>query len=160
MNKLVVYVDRQTAELMVNDVVLKTFKISTAKNGIGCQIGSYCTPDGALKVAEKIGDGHPVGAVFKFRRATGEVWSLDPDNPLCRSVDDLILTRILWLEGAEPKNANTRERLVYIHGTNHEDKLGTPVSVGCIRMSNADVLTVYDMLDIGSEVIVAPSGPA
>jgi hypothetical protein len=68
--------------------------------------------------------------------------------------DDLILSRILWLDGAEAANANTKERYIYIHGTNQEERIGTPASHGCVRMTNADVIDLFRRLRVGSEVVI------
>jgi L,D-transpeptidase YbiS len=154
MNRMVVRVATQTAELWDDDQLLGTYTISTATNGLGCVPKSYCTPPGRLRVAVKVGDDMPAGTVFKSRIPTGEVWTASPENPLSQSTDDLILTRILWLEGIEEANANTLSRTIYIHGTNQEHLLGKPASHGCIRMSNADVMEVYELLLEGSEVEV------
>lgn len=154
MRRLVVRVPSQTAELWDDDQLLETYTVSTAANGLGCVPKSYCTPPGKLRVAEKIGDDMPSGTVFRERVPTGEVWSKNPENPLSNSSEDLILTRILWLEGAEEENANTLSRTIYIHGTNQEHLLGKPASHGCIRFSNADVMEVYELLNEGSEVEV------
>ena len=90
-----------------------------------------------------IGDGEPLGTVFRSRLPTGE-------NGLGAPDEDLILTRILWLEGAEPHNANTRERYIYIHGTNHEALIGEPASHGCVRMRNADIVELFGMVAPGT----------
>ena len=68
--------------------------------------------------------------------------------------DDLIMSRILWLDGLERRNANTHDRYVYIHGTNHEDKIGTPDSHGCIRMRNDHVIELFDLVDEGTPVTI------
>ena len=151
MKKLIVKSDEQIAELWDENQFLKFYIISTATNGLGCENDSYCTPHGKLKVAVKIGDGHPVGAIFKSRIPTGEIWN---QQISISTNDDLVLTRVLWLEGAEDKNLNTLGRYVFLHETNHEDKLGRPVSHGCIRFSNSDILEIYDQLDVGAEVVV------
>jgi lipoprotein-anchoring transpeptidase ErfK/SrfK len=70
--------------------------------------------------------------------------------------DDLVMTRILWLDGLEPRNANTHDRYVYIHGTNHEDEIGTAASHGCIRMRNTDVLELFERVDAGTPVEIRP----
>jgi L,D-transpeptidase YbiS len=155
MKRLLVNIAKQSAELFENGRLLRTYVISTAKNGIGSDAGSCCTPNGVLKVAEKIGAGMAIGSVFRGRKPTGQIWSRDVENSLHTSTDDLILSRILWLEGAETHNATTFERFIYIHGTNHEDKLGTPLSAGCIRMRNVDILDLFEIIDIGTEVVVS-----
>jgi lipoprotein-anchoring transpeptidase ErfK/SrfK len=66
------------------------------------------------------------------------------------------MTRILWLDGLERRNANTHDRYVYIHGTNHEDEIGTPASHGCVRMKNADLLELFEQVKVGTPVEIAP----
>ena len=135
-------------ELSVRDAagaVLRRYPVSTSRFGVGTEPGSLRTPPGAFRVAEKFGGGEPLGAVFKSRRPTGE-------NGLGAADDDLVLTRILWLEGAEAANANTRGRYIYIHGTNHEARIGQPASHGCVRMRNADVAELYELIPVGSSV--------
>ena len=137
------------------DILLRQYPISTARNGAGELEGSFCTPRGAHRIAQKIGEGAPLFAVFKARVATGEIWTpqLEAEEP----GRDWILSRILWLDGLEPgKNqggdVDSHARYIYIHGTNEEDKIGTPVSHGCIRMRNADVAALYDLVAVDTRV--------
>lgn len=147
--RLVVSIANQTAELFdQNDNCLRTYCISTAARGAGCEEGSYCTPTGRFCIAEKIGADMPRGAIFKSREHTGEFWRGE------KREDDLILSRILWLDGLEPHNKNTHDRYIYLHGTNHEDKLGTPVSLGCIRFSNDDIIDLFNLLQKDDEVFI------
>jgi lipoprotein-anchoring transpeptidase ErfK/SrfK len=74
--------------------------------------------------------------------------------------DDLIMSRVLWLDGLEPENANTFDRYIYIHGTNHEESIGQPASHGCVRMRNADVAELFDLVEVGTEVVIAPNEPS
>ena len=122
------------------------FTISTSRFGTGDRWGSYATPLGAMEIADKIGDSAKEGTVFKQRQPTGEV--LRPNAP----GRDPIVTRILWLRGLEPKNANAFPRFIYIHGTPEERLLGTPVSWGCVRMRSKDVVKLFEMVDIGTRV--------
>jgi lipoprotein-anchoring transpeptidase ErfK/SrfK len=154
MKKILIKTKVQEAYLLEDGIQIRRFKISTAKNGLGCQEGSMCTPLGKHVIAEKIGEKHPMGAVFRSRVFTGEVWSPDIANPLSQSTDDLVLTRVLWLEGCEEHNLNTRGRYVYLHGTNQERLLGAPVSHGCIRLSNQDIVVLFDLVDVGTEVYI------
>ena len=105
------------------------------------------TPTGRFRVAEKIGDGMPVGTVFKNRRPAKVTKKLMRDA-------DLVMTRILWLDGLEPGNANTHERFIYIHGTNHEENLGEPASHGCIRMRSSDLLELYELVQVNTPVAI------
>lgn len=140
------------------DMLIREYPVSTATNGMGEQNGSYCTPRGRHRIAEKIGAGVPQNAAFKARVPTGEIWTpeLDAEFP----GRDWILTRILWLEGLEPgKNqgdgVDSHARYIYIHGTNEEHKLGTPASHGCIRMNNADIAALFDQVEVDTEVLIA-----
>jgi L,D-transpeptidase YbiS len=152
--KLVVDSEKQIALLYENDYVIRRYIVSTAADGLGCAPGSNCTPHGKLTVAEKIGYCLLEGAILRGQKATGEMWSSDPSNPLASSQEDLVLTRILWLDGKESHNANTLERYIYLHGTNQENLLGVPVSHGCIRVSNKDIVELVDFLQVGDEVEV------
>lgn len=140
------------------DMLIREYPVSTARNGLGEQCGSYCTPRGRHRIAEKIGAGQPLYAVFKARVPTGEIWSreLAEEKPGC----DWILTRVLWLEGMEEgKNkggtVDSHSRYIYIHGTNEEHLIGQPVSHGCIRMKNTDVVELFDLVEDGTEVLIS-----
>ena len=105
------------------------------------------TPIGRFRIAEKIGDGMPLGTVFKNRRRVKATKQPMRD-------EDLIMTRILWLDGLDPGNANTHERFIYIHGTNDEESLGKPASHGCIRMRSTDLLELYELVDVDTPVAI------
>ncbi len=125
------------------------YPVSTSGYGIGSAEGSLKTPIGRFRIAEKIGAGVPPGTVFRGRVPTGEIGTED-------APEDLVQTRILWLEGLEPHNANTYSRYIYIHGTNHESLIGTPTSHGCVRMRNHDVAALFDFVEEGDEVWIRP----
>ena len=125
----------------------RTFPISSSRFGIGTEEGSMKTPLGNFRIAEKIGHEALPGTVFTARVPLG------PDDPL-PDTEDFVTTRILWLDGLEEENANTRDRFIYIHGTKHEDKIGTPDSHGCIRMRNADVIELFDLVDETTQVVI------
>ena len=133
----------------------REFPVSTALNGAGETEGSFCTPRGRHRIAQKIGEGAPLFAVFRARVATGEIWT--PELDVQEPGRDWILSRILWLEGMEAgKNkgdpVDSHDRYIYIHGTNEEHKIGTPASHGCIRMRNADVAALCDLVEVGTPV--------
>lgn len=142
---LLVNVPRQVLELHENGRLLRQFPISTSRFGLGSEPGSFKTPLGRFAVSEKHGAGAPLGAHFVSRQFTGKIASPGGD-------EDLVLTRILWLEGLEPGNANTKDRYIYIHGTNLEHLIGTPASHGCVRMKNADIQELYDLIPEGTTV--------
>ena len=130
------------------------FTISTAANGLGCKEGSYCTPSGWHLILARIGESAEPGTVFHSRVPTGEVWGGDSRD------EDLILTRVLTLEGLERcvnqgPGQDSRDRYIYLHGTNQEHLLGQPVSHGCIRLSNFDVTELFDLVREGDALVVA-----
>jgi len=142
---LVVDVPRQEAGLLKGGVVTASWKVSTSRFGLGTEEGSFRTPIGRFRICEKIGDGVPLWSIFKSRIPTGAI-------ALPGGEEDLVLTRILWLEGLDPDNANTRGRYIYFHGTNREDLIGTPASHGCIRLRNGEMVDLFDRVEEGTPV--------
>ena len=152
LNVMEVSVPMQKMALYRQGELVKTYPVSTSKFGLGDEKGSYRTPPGKMEVAEKIGAGKPAGAVFKSRQWTGEV--IKPDAP----GRDPIVSRILWLKGLEPKNANAFSRCIYIHGTAAERDIGKAASYGCVRMKSKDVIDLHDRVGEGSKVFVVQKG--
>ncbi|RYD28761.1 MAG: L,D-transpeptidase [Verrucomicrobiaceae bacterium] len=146
--ELRVSVADQKMALYENGAPLRVYKVSTSKFGVGDSPASNCTPLGKMRVAKKIGNGLPPGMVFKSRRPTGEI--LRP-NAAGR---DPVVTRILWLDGTEPKTRNAYRRFIYIHGTPEERNIGQPASYGCIRMRSMDVIDLYNQVAEGIPVVV------
>lgn len=149
--RLEVSIDDQTLKVIDGEQCIRRFDISTAIKGMGFTLNSYRTPTGRFRVAEKIGEGEASGTIFKQRVAAG-LWL-----PGASVEGDLVLSRILRLEGLDVENANTLERFIYIHGTNHEDKLGQPASQGCIRLRNDEVIELFDMVSEGVELTIQPA---
>lgn len=159
---ILVSVKNQRLYLFKREKVFKEYPVSTAEKGVGFENGSFKTPLGFHKVCEKIGQGLPIGAVFKSRKFTGEIAEIEERK--VSTGKDLITTRILRLEGLEEgknrgydKNGNlvdTFERYIYIHGTNEEGLIGKPVSHGCIRMRNKDIVELFDLVDVGTIVYI------
>jgi lipoprotein-anchoring transpeptidase ErfK/SrfK len=142
-------VAQQRLRLRRGDRTERSFRVSTSKYGLGSEEGSMKTPVGRFRIAEKIGAGEPIDTAYKARVPM-------PATAEALKSDDLIMSRILWLDGLEEANANTHARYIYIHGTNHEDKIGAPASHGCIRMRNADVAELFDLVEVGTPVVIAP----
>jgi hypothetical protein len=139
--------------LMYGDAVQKTYEISTSKFGLGNVEGSNKTPQGIHKIANKIGHSAPHGRIFESREDTGCDW----DGDLTR--DNMILSRILRLQGLEPginqgPGIDSYERYIYIHGTNREDLIGTPNSHGCVCMRNDDVIDLFTIVEEDTVVII------
>ncbi len=147
-SKVVVSVKEQKLAVYQDGKLRHKYPVSTSKFGEGDEPGSYRTPLGTMKVAQKIGDNAPKGAVFKSRRRTGEI--LRPNAP----GRDPIVSRILWLAGTESHNKNAYRRYIYIHGTAEESKVGQAASYGCIRMKSRDVIRLYRKVGEGTEVEV------
>ena len=156
MTSIRVSLPAQTLELLDDrGELVRSYPVSTSKNGAGEQCDSDRTPRGRHIIRAKIGAGLPLNTVFVGRRPTGEVYTseLGKRHP----GRDWILTRILWLSGCEPgfnrlRQVDTMRRLVYIHGTSDERSIGRPVSHGCVRMRNRDVLELFDRVAPGTLV--------
>jgi lipoprotein-anchoring transpeptidase ErfK/SrfK len=145
---IVISTREQKLALLDRGNLMAIYPVSTSKFGLGDWPGSSCTPLGELEVAQKIGDHAPSGAVFKDRRRTGEI--VAPDSP----GRDPIVTRILWLRGRDPQNAQAYARMIYIHGTPEERNIGFPASYGCIRMRSSDIINLYEVVGRGAEVTI------
>lgn len=150
-------IGKQTLRLFDGETLLREYAVSTAANGVGQQEGSGCTPLGRHRIRARIGTGQPRGTVFVGRRPTGEVWS--PQLAAEHPQRDWILTRILWLSGEEHGvnrlgNVDSMRRFIYIHGTPDSEPMGIPCSHGCVRMRNADVLELFDLVPVGCPVLI------
>ena len=148
-------IKQQTLSVVEGDRLVRQYPISSGARGVGEQAGSFCTPRGKHVIRARIGDGAEIDTVFVARRPTGERYtpSLRKQHP----GRDWILTRILWLSGREPgKNrlgtSDTMRRYIYIHGTPDDVEMGVPGSHGCIRMRNQDVIELFDLVEVGTEV--------
>jgi L,D-transpeptidase YbiS len=142
-------------------VCIRRYQVSTALRGAGETEGSCCTPRGLHMVRAKIGGGLPSGTVFKARRPTGEVWT--PELHATQPGRDWILSRILWLSGREPGvnrlgAVDTMRRFIYIHGTPDSEPIGVAASHGCIRMRNAEILELFDLIAVGCLVRIVQEG--
>jgi L,D-transpeptidase YbiS len=144
-HKIVIDSRAQSLSLFEGAELLFTAPVSTSRFGLGFENGSRKTPTGTFRIHQKVGGEMPVGTVFKGRKpvTTPLDWSVEPD---------LITSRILWLDGLDKENALTRERYIYIHGTNQEQLIGQAASSGCIRMRNADVVRLFELVDAGALV--------
>ena len=152
-----VSLDSQSLALMHGETVLRAYSVSTARNGAGEREGSGCTPRGWHCIRARIGAGLPEGAVLVGRRPTGELYSGDLARQFPQR--DWILSRILWLSGREPGRnrlgeVDSMRRYIYIHGTPDTEPMGVPLSHGCIRMRNADVIELFERVPAGIPVLI------
>ncbi len=152
---LVVSIEKQTLFVCKNDTIVDRYNASTSRFGVGNRENSLKTPLGVHRIREKYGAGAPAGRVFRDREDTGEDWdhSLNGDN--------LILTRILRMEGLEQginkgPGVDSYERYIYIHGTGREDLIGTPLSHGCVCMRNHDITRLFETVKEGTLVYIDP----
>lgn len=149
--------DQQLRLLDEDGKLIKQYPVSTSKYGTGNENGSEQTPLGLHRIKDKLGGAMPVNEVFIGRVPHGNL-----DECIERGVDlpdDVIMSRIMWLEGMEPGRnkggyVDTYQRYIYIHGTNHEEDIGTPSSIGCIRMCNQDIVELFRLVDVGTEVLI------
>ena len=146
--QLVISIADQRLALVCEGGLVHQYPVSTSKFGAGDSYGSYRTPLGKLRIADKIGDNLTPGAVIKHRSATGEVLKVNAPGR------DPIVTRIMWLDGMEAQNRRARERGIYIHGTPEEKNIGEPVSWGCIRMRSKDVIELFNDVPVGADVTI------
>ena len=148
----------QRLHLLNGREVARSYPVSTSKHGAGELRDTFRTPRGRHVIRAKIGAGAPLGAVFRGRRPTGEVYSEELER--AQPGRDWILTRILWLSGTEVgKNrlgdVDTMRRYIYIHGAPDSAPLGVPGSTGCVRMGNAAIVELFDLVSTGTVVEIA-----
>lgn len=155
-NSIVINIPEQTLTLLDDqDNRLVVYPVSTSKFGVGCEHGGEKTPLGLHRIKDMIGGAMPINEVFINRMPQGsldECIERDLELP-----DDVITSRIMWLEGMQPGlnqggYVDTYQRYIYIHGTSEEDKIGRPASIGCIRMLNKDIVELYRQVESGCEV--------
>ena len=149
---LAVRISTQSLQLFEHSRLAKSHAISTSRRPPSNVKDSLGTPRGLHEIAERIGDGQPPGVVFKARVPTGRHFSEFTD-----AGPNLITSRILWLRGLEPGvnlggNVDSHQRYIYIHGTNHEERIGEPFSGGCVLMRNLDVIELYGQVRAGDHV--------
>ena len=148
-------IEQQQMMLFDGGCCLRSYSISTALNGVGEQKNSGQTPRGQHYIRAKIGGDLPENSVLVGRRFTGEIYS--SALALQYPGRDWILTRILWLSGCEPGrnrlgSVDTMQRYIYIHGTPDTESMGVPLSHGCIRMRNSDLIELFDLVAVGTPV--------
>ncbi len=156
-NYLYVEVKQQKMHLIKDGKLLKSYVVSTAKNGLGNVQHTECTPSGLLKIQSKTGSRVPLGGIIKGPNYTGRKCEIYKDETI--SKEDLVTTRAIRLTGLEEgKNkggkVDTFSRYIYIHGTPEEGRLGQAVSHGCIRMKNSDIIELFDLIDTSTKVLI------
>ena len=153
---LLVRISTATLQFFQSGVLVKSYAVSTSKRPPSNIKDSLGTPRGLHEIAERIGAGQPPGMVFRSRIPTGRHFSELPDSV---QQTQLITSRILWLRGLEPgvnagHNVDSYERYIYLHGTNHEERIGEPMSAGCIELRNLDIVELYEQVRRGDHVMI------
>lgn len=173
---LLVDIAAQRLHLLAGDTPVAAWPVSTAAAGVDAREGSGGTPPGVHRIGQRIGADAPAGMVFVSREPTGRIWTAGTgpipagpgagapeDAAGCRDAaegePDLILTRVLTLDGLEDgvnrgPGVDSADRYIYLHGTNAEHRLGTPCSHGCVRLGNADVAALFDLVREGDPVVI------
>lgn len=157
--KLLISVGRQLLQVFdESGRVIREYPVSTGLAGVGEEFGSFRTPRGRHLIRAKIGAALPENTVFVRRRPTGEVWT--PELGQAFPGRDWILTRILWLSGCQPGInrlgcVDTMRRYIYIHGSPDSAEMGAPGSHGCVRMRNADIVDLFDLVPCYTEVEIS-----
>lgn len=154
---IVIELGEQRLRLLERGQVVMDVPVSTAVNGPGERSGSGGTPRGRHVIRARIGGGCPLNTVFVGRRPTGEAYSADLRRQYPER--DWILTRILWLSGLERGrnrlgSVDTMRRYIYIHGCPDEEPMGIPLSHGCIRMRNSEIIELFDRVPVGTQVLI------
>lgn len=153
---IIIMISVQYMFLVKDGSIVDVYPVSTSKYGIGSKSGSNKTPLGVHEIQAKIGDGAPIGAIFKGKVFTGEIAEISyAEEDL--TDDDYVTTRVLPLRGLEDglnrgKGVDSFSRAIYIHGTPEEGLIGKEASHGCIRMLNEDVITLFNSIEIGTLV--------
>ncbi|MDE0821150.1 MAG: L,D-transpeptidase [Opitutales bacterium] len=151
-----VVIDSQQMCVIENSKVVRMYSVSTSRQAPSCIEDSLGTPLGLHSIAKKIGKGEKEGMVFRGRIPTGKCFfEYDEES----NKENLITSRILRLRGVENNvnaggNCDSWNRYIYIHGTNHEEKIGAPVSSGCVQLINKEILELFDLVDEGSLVLI------
>ena len=156
---LLIDVFSQRLHLLETTEVEAAWPVSTAACGLDNRQDSGGTPPGLHRIHRKIGHDAETGMIFSSRQPTGILWRQPADQTPERTQDDLILSRILTLDGVEDgvnrgPGIDSRARYIYIHGTNHEQNIGLPESGGCVRMTNLDVVDLFSQVEEGDPVVI------
>lgn len=155
-DKLLINISSQSLTHFRDDQLVQTYTISSGEKGVGMQKGSNQTPLGWHVIRAKIGKDQPINTIFSSRRPVG-IWT--PELQSQEPERDWILTRILWLSGIEIGinrlgNCDTMQRYIYIHGCPDTRAMGVPLSKGCIRMRNMDIIELFDSVAVGTKVLI------
>jgi L,D-transpeptidase catalytic domain len=153
---LIVRISAGTLQFCRAGQVVKSYPVSVSRRPPSNVKDSLGTPTGLHEIAERIGAGQPIGMIFKSRVSTGRHFS---EVSAAEAEGNLVTSRILWLRGLEPGvnrdgSVDSYSRYIYIHGTNHEDRIGQPLSAGCVLMRNRDIVELYEEVRAGDQVLI------
>ena len=150
-------ISEQRLYLIENNQIKASYPISSSKYGEGSIENSFKTPLGEHSIKEMIGEEAKMNTIFTSRINTKRLATIidqfeDTDN-------DYVTSRIMWLGGEEDGfnkdgNVDSFRRYIYIHGTHEEGLIGIKASHGCIRMFNYDVIELFNLVSIGTKVLI------
>lgn len=159
---LLVSIARQKLWHWVGDTLRTTYPVSTSLRPPSCREGSFGTPTGFFQISDKIGAEASAGMVFKGRVPQGYHWA---EASPAEQAEALITSRILWLDGLEPGHnrhgsVDTRQRYIYIHGTNRPERIGTPQSAGCVLLRDEEMIHLFQQVKTGTVVWIGEAETA
>jgi hypothetical protein len=134
---IVVHVDTNTLDLYDGFRVTRTWDVATAKPG-------WITPTGDWSIYQKAENPtwhNP--ALDSWGAGLPAVIPGGPGNPMG--------TRALYI---------TAPGLIRIHGTSSPESIGRYASHGCIRMHNEEIEQLYELVPVGTKVIIMGARPA
>ena len=154
---IVIDISQQRLYLYQGKVLEASFPVSSSKYGEGSKENSFKTPLGEHIIKEMIGEGAKINTIFSSRINTTRPAKVI--NEAEDSKNDYVTSRIMWLDGLEDGqnkggNVDSYKRYIYIHGTHEEGLIGLKASHGCIRMFNEDVIELFNMVKIGTKVLI------
>ena len=154
---LFVSINKQKLYHIKDDMIIKEYIISSSSYGTGSKSGSNKTPLGLHKINQKYWEKTPLNGRMIGRVFYGEIATIYTTDR--KSKTDDVTSRIFWLEGLEEgknkgQEIDSYKRYIYIHGTSEEGRLGSPASHGCIRMKNKEVIDLYNLVEVGTLVLI------
>lgn len=134
-------------------IVEKTYISAGGRGGVSNVLKSGGTPPGVHKIFKKQGDDFALYQTFDADKYGYYQTRVTPTQGFEDWKSDFVMTRIMRLQGLEGSlNNNSSKRSILFHGTQEEGLMGYHESAGCIRMLNAEVIELFDQVEVGTLV--------